>query len=149
MEYPLFESLVRQVRYPRIFRLNYSGESTVYPELIPAIRLARSAGAFVELVSALGAAPESMLTELSESGLNRLTVSVHAASDPAFTRIYRYISFDAFRTRLVRFKQVSCARPNAPILDFAFVAMDRNLDELCAAPVSPLPVNCETLSTGL
>ena len=42
MPFPLFESLVRQVIDPRAFLLNYSGESTVYPDLIPAIRLARS-----------------------------------------------------------------------------------------------------------
>ena len=53
MPYDLFESLVQQISDPRTFILNYSGESTVYPQLIPAIRLARSTGAFVELVSAL------------------------------------------------------------------------------------------------
>src|SRR4051794_38923293 len=51
--YRLFDSLVLQVSDPRTFLLNYSGQSTVYPELIPAIRLARSTGASVELVSAL------------------------------------------------------------------------------------------------
>ena len=78
MPFLMFESLVRQVIDPRTFLLNYSGESTVYPDLIPAIRLARSTGAFVELVSALGCAPEPMLRDLSQSGLGRLTVSVHA-----------------------------------------------------------------------
>lgn len=42
MPYGLFESLVRQISDPRTFLLNYSGESTVYPDLIPAMRLARS-----------------------------------------------------------------------------------------------------------
>src|SRR5579871_6702387 len=70
MPYAMFESLVRQVSSPRIFRLNYSGESTVYPDLIRAIRLARSSGAFVELVSALASASDALLEELAGSGLN-------------------------------------------------------------------------------
>ena len=80
MPFPLFESLVRQVDGPRRFLLNYSGESTVYPELIPAIRLARSTGAAVELVSALASAPDALLEPLASSGLTRLTVSIAADS---------------------------------------------------------------------
>src|ERR1041385_5825480 len=80
MPYAVFESLVRQVEDPRTFLLNYSGESTVYPDLISAIRLARSTGAAVELVSALACATEPLLFDLSRSGLTRLTVSLHAAT---------------------------------------------------------------------
>src|SRR5215469_4218913 len=88
MRYALFESLVRQVSSPRVFLLNYSGESTVYPHLIPAIRLARSTGARVELVTALASASEELVDELASSGLTRLTVSVHATGSERFTEIY-------------------------------------------------------------
>lgn len=132
MPYPLFESLVRQVADPRAFLLNYSGESTVYPELIPAIRLARSTGAFVELVSALVCVPDAMLPELCESGLGRLTVSVHAVSETKFAEIYRYGSFETLRARLTRFMDLCRAARNPPVVDLAFVAMDRNLEELSA-----------------
>src|SRR5215831_4349093 len=64
MPFALFESLVGQLSDPRKFLLNYSGESTVYPDLIRAIWLARSTGAAVELVSALANAPDSLLEEL-------------------------------------------------------------------------------------
>ena len=67
MPYRLFKSLVGQVQDPRTFLLNYSGESTVYPDLIPAIRLARSTGAAVELVSALANVSEPLLFDLSQS----------------------------------------------------------------------------------
>src|SRR5215469_11119394 len=89
MPLSLFRKLVEQVSDPRKFLLNYSGESTVYPDLIPAIRLARSTGAAVELVSALGSAPESMLRDLSQSGLSRLTVSIHAVDARQYEEIYR------------------------------------------------------------
>src|SRR6185312_4068430 len=72
LPFAVFESLVRQVQNPRKFLLNYSGESTVYPELIAAIRLARSTGAAVELVSALASAADALVDELAASGLTRL-----------------------------------------------------------------------------
>jgi radical SAM protein with 4Fe4S-binding SPASM domain len=130
MPFELFESLVRQVIDPRVFLLNYSGESTVYPDLIPAIRLARSTGAFVELVSALGCALESMLRDLSRSGLSRLTVSIHAVDGRQYQEIYRYGTFENLRARLVRFLELCGETAQPPIVDLAFVAMERNLSEL-------------------
>jgi MoaA/NifB/PqqE/SkfB family radical SAM enzyme/GT2 family glycosyltransferase len=130
MPYGLFESLVQQVSNPRTFLLNYSGESTVYPQLIPAIRLARSTGAFVELVSALVNVSEANLPELCESGLSRLTVSVHSTDPARYAEIYRYGSFQALRTKLARFVELCRERPVPPIVDLAFVAMDSNLEDL-------------------
>jgi radical SAM protein with 4Fe4S-binding SPASM domain len=130
MPYALFEALVRQVSDPRTFLLNYSGESTVYPELIPAIRLARSTGAGVELVSALASAPEGLIRQLSAAGLTRLTVSVHAANAGAFTEIYRHGSLAALRDRLELFVDLCRRVRNPPVIDIAFVAMQGNLDQL-------------------
>ena len=132
MPFPLFESLVRQVDGPRRFLLNYSGESTVYPELIPAIRLARSTGAAVELVSVLASAPDALLEPLASSGLTRLTVSIHAADSASFDGIYRYSSFETLRARLVRFVELCRTVPRPPVVDIAFVAMQRNLGALTA-----------------
>src|SRR6266404_500678 len=61
LPFDVYSSLLDSLVDPRKFILNYSGESTVYPDLIPAIRQARATGAFVELVSALASAPESLL----------------------------------------------------------------------------------------
>jgi len=122
--------LVRQVQNPRKFLLNYSGESTVYPELIAAIRLARSTGAAVELVSALASAPEQLLQQISASGLNRLTVSMHAADSSTYAEIYRYSSFDVQLSRLERLMAFCGAVEKGPVVDLAFVAMQRNLPEL-------------------
>lgn len=130
MPYGLFESLVNQVQDPRTFLLNYSGESTVYPDLIKAIRLARSTGAGVELVSALVNVSESLLGELSRSGLTRLTVSLHAVDPDAYAAIYRYGSFGVLKARLVRFLELCRDVRGAPATDLAFVAMDQNLAEL-------------------
>jgi GT2 family glycosyltransferase/MoaA/NifB/PqqE/SkfB family radical SAM enzyme len=132
MPYALFEALVRQVSDPRTFLLNYSGESTVYPELILAIRLARSTGAGVELVSALATASDSLIHQLSTAGLTRLTVSVHAATAGAFNDIYRHSSLEALRSRLELFVELCRGIRNPPAVDLAFVAMQDNLDQFQA-----------------
>jgi MoaA/NifB/PqqE/SkfB family radical SAM enzyme len=116
MPYALFEALVRQVSDPRTLLLNYSGESTVYPELIPAIRLARSTGASVELVSALVNVAETALPGLCASGLTRLTVSVHSTDPARYREIYRYGSFEALRARLTRFLALCRETSTSPLL---------------------------------
>src|SRR5581483_4984162 len=130
MPFELFERLVGQVEDPRKFLLNYSGESTVYPKLIGAIRLARSTGAAVELVTALGSAAEGLIDELSRSGLTRLTVSIHSADERGFAQIYRHSSLAAVRRNLVRFLALTRGADDRPAVNLAFVAMRRNLDQL-------------------
>jgi MoaA/NifB/PqqE/SkfB family radical SAM enzyme/GT2 family glycosyltransferase len=132
LPYPVYESLVKQLADPRKLILNYSGESTCYPEIIAAIELARSTGAIVELVSALASVPETLLHALASSGLTRLTVSIHATDPEKYKEIYRYGSFEELRSRLERFLAISRGRPNPTIVDLAFVAMDRNLAELAS-----------------
>src|SRR5260370_33132660 len=93
LPFTVYSSLLNSLVDPRKFVLNYSGESTVYPDLIPAIQGARATGAFVEMVSVMATVPESLLGSLSQSGLNRLTVSVHATDAEKFQEIYRHSSF--------------------------------------------------------
>jgi GT2 family glycosyltransferase/MoaA/NifB/PqqE/SkfB family radical SAM enzyme len=130
----VYSSLLNSLVDPRKFILNYSGESSVYPDLIPAIQRARATGAFVEMVSAMATMPESLLGPLSQSGLNRLTVSVHATDPEKFAEIYRYSSFATLRSRLERFIELCRGAPGSkgapPVVDLAFVAMDTNLTEL-------------------
>lgn len=130
LPFDIYGQLIRALRYPRTVILNYSGESTVYPELIPAIRLARNAGAQVELVSALATAPERLLDPLAASGLGRLTVSLHAAAAQRYQEIYRHSSFEALRSRLATLSALCRDSPRAPRIDIGFVAMQRNLDQL-------------------
>ncbi len=130
MPWELFESLIGQLSAPRTLLLNYSGESTVYPRLTSAIQLARSSGAFVELVSALVNVSDAALPELSSSGLGRLTVSLHSANPERYAAICRYGSFDALRNKLTRFVELCRQQPAAPIVDLAFVAMESNLGDL-------------------
>ena len=132
LPFAVFDSLVEALEDPRKFILNYSGESTVYPDLIAAIRRVRAAGARAELVSVLAAAPESLLQPLACSGLNRLTVSVHATGAGKFAEVYRSSSPAIQRARLERFVELCGAAPDPPRVDLAFVAMDANLGELAA-----------------
>ncbi len=131
MDFDLFKSVIGQLDAPEIIRLNYSGESIHYPQLGEAIRLARATGAATELVTALASASDRILHEIVASGLDRLTVSLHAAEAGAFARIYRFSSLDAMRSRiekLITLKQR--LRAATPRLDLAFVAMAANLNQL-------------------
>jgi len=130
LPFEVYSSLLKALVDPRKFLLNYSGESTVYPDLVPAIQMARGTGASVEMVTAMATAPESLLGPLSQSGLNRLTVSIHATDTEKFAQIYRYSSFATLRSRLERFLELCRGSSAPPVVDLAFVAMDSNLAEL-------------------
>ena len=136
LPFAVFASLLDDLVDPRKFVLNYSGESTVYPDLIPAIERARATGAYVEMVTVMASAPESLLEPLSRSGLDRLTVSVHATDPEKFAEVYRHSSFATLRSRLESFVKLCRAAPQSPVVDLAFVAMDTNLPEL--RPVASL-----------
>lgn len=132
LPFAVFDSLLGALEDPRKILLNYSGESTVYPELVAAIQRVRAAGARAELVSVLATAAEALLEPLSRSGLDRLTVSVHAADEGAFAAVYRSSSFETQRARLARFLECCAAVEAPPAVDLAFVAMDTNLPGLGA-----------------
>lgn len=94
------------------------------------------------------ACPQPWLPErleaLLDAGLDRLTVSLHTLDPARWREIYGFSGIDALRARLdqiVAHRQRS-GRPF--VLDFVFVAMRRNLDQLpaianladrCGAPV--------------
>ena len=127
MDFALYRSLVEQMEPPEVIRLNYSGESIHYPYLLEAIALARTAGARTELVTALASAPRPLARQLAASGLDRLSVSIHTLDPDGFQRIYGFASIEAMRAQLAEFRTAS---KGGTRLDFAFVAMDRNLAQL-------------------
>lgn len=131
MPFDLFESIVGQLGRPHLLRLNYSGESIHYPRIVDAVRLARASGARVELVSALSAASRSTVESLVDGGLDRLSVSVHTVDEERYREIYGFGSVAGLRQRLswllARRSAIGASRP---LLDFAFVATDKNLADL-------------------
>jgi GT2 family glycosyltransferase/MoaA/NifB/PqqE/SkfB family radical SAM enzyme len=129
MDFGLYRSLIRQLDRPEVVRLNYSGESVHYPWLVEAIELAKSAGATVELVSALASISPALLEGVAASGLDRLTVSLHTMDPAEYRRIYRFGSLDLLRARIDELLRLGAQRPR---LDFTFVALHSNLDQLGA-----------------
>jgi radical SAM protein with 4Fe4S-binding SPASM domain len=130
LPFDVYTTLIESLAAPRKILLNYSGESIYYPELIPAIRLAAGRGAITELVSAFSSITQNLMRELVTSGLGRLTISVHAVDEAAYADIYRYSSFAQLRARLAEFMDLCGAVPSPPAVDFAFVAMQRNVHQL-------------------
>lgn len=133
MDFGLFQSIVNQLDSPDMIRLNYSGESIHYPHLIEAIQAARATGAFTELVTAFASLPHEKIGPLVRSGLDRLTVSLHTLDEREFVRIYGYGTVHQMREKLSALR--TSQRETGiytPRLDFAFVAMHSNLDQLSA-----------------
>lgn len=131
MSFALYQSLISQLKKPEVIRLNYSGESTHYPKLGDAIQLARQTGATTELVSALASASQATIKAIVESGLHRLSVSIHSMDPGQFRHIYRFGEVADTRARLDYLQHCKRERQsNYPEVDFAFVAMEQNLSQL-------------------
>lgn len=130
MDFQLYSRLIGELGRPQVIRLNYAGESGHYPKLVEAVALAVSTGAEVEMVTALASLNPERLRSALQAGLRHLTVSLHSLDPARFQEIYRFSSLDALRERL---QEVLSWRNVAPwpfTLDLAFVAMERNLEEL-------------------
>lgn len=131
MDFGLYEAVVRDLDQPEIIRLNYSGESLFYPRLAEAVQLAAGTGASTELVSAFIGASEDAIRRLVLSGLDRLTVSLHAMTPGIYRETYGCGSPDDLRVCVDTFLRVrEKEKMSTPRLDFAFVAMRRNVGEL-------------------
>jgi MoaA/NifB/PqqE/SkfB family radical SAM enzyme len=131
MEFTLFASILKQLDTPDILRLNYSGESIHHPNLIEAISQASRTGALTELVTAFASLPNEKIGPLVRSGLDRLTVSLHTLDAGDFGHIYGFGTVGDMRDKLHQFRQQQrTAGSKVPYLDFAFVAMKSNLDQL-------------------
>ncbi len=131
MEFALYQKIIAQMHRPAVIRLNYSGESIHYPRLGEAIALAKSTGARVELVTVLSSAKPKVIEALVRERLDRLTISIHALNEPAYQSIYGHSSVVSLRENiglLQSFKNTYGS--HLPLVDFAFVAMERNLSEL-------------------
>lgn len=131
MHFELYQKLIAQMRNPRSIRLNYSGESIHYPYLGEAISLAKSTGARVELVTVLGSAKPKIIESLVREKLDRLTISIHTLSEPLYEQIYGHSSVASLRENLELLQSFKRDYDSYfPCIDFAFVAMERNLEEL-------------------
>ncbi|HEX3462870.1 MAG TPA: SPASM domain-containing protein [Candidatus Elarobacter sp.] len=131
MDFDLYRSIVGELVRPSVLRLNYSGESTHHPRIIEAIELAAATGAVTELVSAFATFPERQMERFVRSGLDRLTISLHTLDDQQFRGVYRHMSLDDMKRKIEHFLRVrAAAGSEKPSLDFAVVAMQRNLDQL-------------------
>jgi GT2 family glycosyltransferase/MoaA/NifB/PqqE/SkfB family radical SAM enzyme/glycosyltransferase involved in cell wall biosynthesis len=131
MDFELYRSILAELVRPSLLRLNYSGESTHHPRIMEAIELAAATGAVTELVSAFATFPERDLERLVRSGLDRLTISLHTLDADQFRSVYRHMSVDDMTRKIERLLQVRDALGSRkPAVDFAVVAMQRNLDQL-------------------
>ena len=131
LEFEIYQRLIRELEAPDFIGLNYSGESIYYPRLLEAINLAASTGALTELVTAFSTVSKTLLEGIVASGLDRLAVSLHTMDAQQYQDIYQFGSIDLLKQRVNDFLELKSARGlQKPRLDFCFVAMNENLDQL-------------------
>lgn len=131
MDFSLYQRIIAQMHNPGVIRLNYSGESIHYPHLSDAIALAKATGARVELVTVLSSAKPKIVEALVLNGLDRLTISIHALNEVSYQNIYGHSSVGSLRENIALLQSLKQKHGSAlPLIDFAFVAMEKNLDEL-------------------
>ncbi len=131
LDYDLYRRFLDQLKNPEIIRLNYSGESLAYPRLREAIESAAATGAATELVTALIPSEESVLQDLVESPLNRLSISMHTLEAAQFPLLYGGGSLQRMLDQLdfiLKRKQERDSR--RPTIDFCMVVMHDNLAQL-------------------
>ena len=142
LDFEVYRSLIEQLEEPEFIGLNYSGESIHYPRLMEAITIACATGAYTELVTALSSAPETLVRQIIESDLDRLAVSIHTLDEKQYQDIYGFGSLRALKKRIDDVIQLKIRlKKNTPKLDFCFVAMSQNLDQL-------LPVSRYAMEAG-
>ncbi|WP_445146310.1 radical SAM protein [Dyella sp. Tek66A03] len=132
MDIEMFRRIIQELGEPEIIRLNYSGESSHHPHIVEACELASRTGATVELVTALSSVPWHRVDALAHAGISRLTISLHTLDEQRFKDIYRFSSIDEMRARIERIVELSQSAPRRMEVNFAFVAMQRNLEDLHA-----------------
>ena len=133
LNFDVYKKLIAELESPDFIGLNYSGESIYYPQLLDAIQLAGSTGASTELVTAFSTISERTLRGIVESGLDRLAISLHTMDPDQYRKIYRFGSLDLLKQRIDDFMEMrSALGGQKPRLDFCFVAMNENLDQLRA-----------------
>ena len=129
----MIESVCRDLRGVATLRLNYSGESVNHPQFDRALELAAGTGAQTELVTALASIPATHLRALVDHHLSRLSVSLHTLDPEQYQDIYRFSSVEQLREKIAEVEAYKRRRGSTvPELDFSFVAMRRNLNQLPA-----------------
>ena len=133
LDFEIYRKIIAELEEPDFIGLNYSGESIYYPRLLEAIQLAAATGAPTELVTAFSTIPEPLLHGIVESGLDRLAISLHTMDPGQYQAIYKFGSLDLLRRRVADFLEFKARLGlQKPRLDFCFVAMSENLDQLPA-----------------
>jgi len=131
MNFGLYQSLISELEFPQFISLNYSGESIYYPRLIEAIQLANSTGASTEIVTAFSSISTDLLEAIVACGLDRLAISLHTMDSGQYRDIYRFGSLELLKERvddLFRIRRK--LGTDKPRIDFCFVAIHENLDQL-------------------
>lgn len=122
---------------PLIVHLSGYGEPMSHPDFLEMVRLAKAAGAQVEVTSNGTLLTRQVAKALVDLELDRLVVSIDGGSPAVYSDIRPPASLDQVVDNLRwlhRFRLRRSGRHGKPRLALAFVAMKRNIDDLALLP---------------
>lgn len=128
---------VKALPSPPVIHLSGYGEPTVHPHFLEMVRQAKATGAQVEMTTNGTLLNPKMAAALIELDLNRLVVSIDAATPEAYEDIRVKSSFKQVlenMRHLRRLKLRGKGRHSNPQVGLAFVAMKRNITDLPRLP---------------
>jgi MoaA/NifB/PqqE/SkfB family radical SAM enzyme len=133
MDFSVYENLIAELDAPDAIWLSHFGESIYYPRLLDAISLAVGTGAATALNTTFPPIPSALLDGILTSGLDEFSVSLHTMDPAQYRAIHRAGSLDGLKRRVEDFLARRAAfGVSKPRLDFCFVAMHDNLDQIRA-----------------
>lgn len=146
MPLDVFAELMDQVRdlpEPPVIHLSGYGEPTCHPDFQEIVALAKAAGARVEMTSNGTLLSRRLIAALIDLDLDRIVVSVDGADAAGYADIRVNGSFQQVIGNLLELKRQRISRHGRhgnPQLAIAFVAMQRNVDDLARLPMLAVKV---------
>ncbi len=129
----VFDRLISQLsRFPALESVMFSGvgEPTLHPNITNMIRKVKALGLRAEMVTNGTRLDGSRLTELYDSRLDMLWVSLDGTTEASFEDIRRGADFEMIINNLQQLENLNRRGPHRVELGIAFVLMRRNLADL-------------------
>lgn len=135
-----FQSLMDQLgafSAPPAVHLGGYGEPMSHPDFVEIVRLAKDAGARIEVTTNGTLLDTDVAAALVDLDLDRLVVSIDSVSPASYEDIRHHASFEQVVENVVQLRRLKLqhrGRRGNPKIGIAFVAMQRNVADLTELP---------------
>ena len=133
MDWTTFERIiagVKQIAHPPLLFFGGFGEPLSHPDIVEMIRLAKSTGAVVELITNGMLLTQPMAEQFIRAGVNTIWFSIDGATPASYTDVRLGAALPLVLEN-IRALRMLCAEFYSPLeIGITFVAMKRNIEDL-------------------